>query len=398
MLSRSIVFFNKRCSVTSKKLDDRPTVLVFTTVLLPYSQTFIRDHVTSLRIFSPLLIGLKRVPGLNLDGIRTEIIADSAVQRYLLYWFGISRKLDQIIAQTGSRLIHCHFVDGGALLARYCKRRAIPMIVTVHGSDVLRKDAGGLKTWPRNFLKKRSFKITSLFLPVSNFLMSAALRAGIPVERTRLHVLGIPLMRAPTVPRLANPPVILFVGRIVKKKGLRFLLEAAALLKTEGVQFIIKVVGDGPERPSLEAYATSLGLPVTFMDVLAPDEVRDEMDRADIYCMPSTQAEDGDNEGLPIVSMEAQSRMLPVVAFNQGPTPEAIEHGKSGILVEDRNSVELAAALKSLIDSAELRLSMGREARLLAEERFDIHTQAQKLEAIYQEVLGQMPKLAQVAP
>jgi len=178
------------------------------------------------------------------------------------------------------------------------------------------------------------------------------------------------------------------VGRLVEKKGLPYLVDAVSQLAVSDRRFEVRIVGSGPMRASAEARSNTVNLPVKFLGALAPEQVRAEMDRADIFCLPSTVAADGTNEGLGLVLIEAQSRSLPVVAFDQGPIPEAVANGTSGILVADKDASALAGALASLIDEPDRRHKMGQAGRRLAEERFDIAKQTLQLEELYADLLA----------
>ena len=107
--------------------------------------------------------------------------------------------------------------------------------------------------------------------------------------------------------------------------------------------------------------------------------------------MPSIEAEDGNNEGLPIVSLEAQAAELPVVAFDQGPVPEAIRADVTGLLARDRSAEDLAACLERLLRDPQLRQSMGEQGRRHVETNFDIARQSRVLEDIYERVLAGRP-------
>lgn len=365
-----------------------PTVLVFTTVILPYSQTFIRDHVAYLRRYRPILVGFKKVDGLDLGDLTTATIATNPLARWLLYWLGISPELDRLVRANNAALVHAHFLDGGALIARYCARRRLPLITTIHGSDILRERAPTAASRLRDQLHRSALKTTTRFLAVSDWLLRQAVAKGVPATQVERHYLGIPVATGEPAEREGEPATILFVGRLVEKKGLLFLMEALRLLSVRGKPYRCRIVGAGELRERLETMARESNLPVTFTGSLPSDVVREEMDRADIFCMPSTAAADGDNEGLGLVFVEAESHGLPVVSFDQGPIPEAVAKGETGLLVEDRNVEALADALAGLLDDPVLRRRMGVAGRVLVENRFDIVQQSRALETIYDRVVG----------
>lgn len=365
------------------------SVLVYTAELLPYSETFVRDHVASLKRTNAILVGAKRVAGLSTEGIETALLPNSRRDRILLWLMGISPALDRLVSDHRVELLHAHFADAGARLARYARRRGLPLVVTLHGSDVLRRPGRGPGHLVTRLLWWRLMKAADLFLPVSDHLARKAECRGFPRSKLRRHYLGIPLFPASQATAANDvPPNILFIGRLVEKKGLTYLLEACGVLARRGRDFRVTVIGDGPLLESCRAQAEPMGERARFMGRLSPERVREELRAAQILCMPSIEAADGDNEGLPIVSLEAQAAGVPVVAFDQGPVPEAVRSNSTGLLAKDRSAEDLAACLERLLDDPGLRSQMGRQGRLRVEEGFDIDRQSEELEHIYDEVLA----------
>ncbi|MBV9527254.1 glycosyltransferase, partial [Sphingomonas sp.] len=267
----------------------RPAVIVFTPVLLPYSETFIRSHVEAFRRYRPVLTGLRRTDGLDLRGLETATIAASTRERLLLYWLGRSAQLDRLVDTQGVKLVHCHFADAGGLLAAYCRRRKIPLIVTIHGSDILRDRRTTLGSWLRHRLFRLARDTAALFLPVSNWLRGEAIKL-IPADKCVRHYLGIPLQPRRSGRRPDGVVTILFVGRLVAKKGVPYLIEAVRELVSRNYEFQVRIVGDGPLSAGARDAASADNLPITFTGALPPDHVLAEMDEADIFCLPSTQA------------------------------------------------------------------------------------------------------------
>ncbi len=162
----------------------------------------------------------------------------------------------------------------------------------------------------------------------------------------------------------AGGPVILSVARQYRRKDTATLLAAlpAVFRRHPGVR--VRIVGGGPELPSLVARARALGLDgaVRFLGEV-PDErqVRREYFAADLFCLPSLQ------EGFGIAFLEAMAAGLPVVAAAAGAVPELVPDGEAGLLVPPRDPEALAAALVRLLDDAELRHRFGAAGRRRAE-------------------------------
>src|SRR5206468_2446758 len=92
----------------------RGNVLVFTAELLPYSETFVRDHVASLARGSAILVGAKSIAGLPTEGLETALLPDSRWSRIQLWLTGKSKALDRLVEERKITLIHAHFADAGA--------------------------------------------------------------------------------------------------------------------------------------------------------------------------------------------------------------------------------------------------------------------------------------------
>jgi glycosyltransferase involved in cell wall biosynthesis len=363
------------------------TVLVFAAELLPYSETFVRDHVASLRR-GAVLVGAKAVTGLSTEGLETALLPNSRWSRILLWLTGISPTMDRLVAAHDVKLLHAHFADAGARLAQYARRRGLPLVVTLHGADVLRRPERTAGALMNRLLWGRLMRSAALFLPVSDYLARKAVERGFPEAKLRRHYLGIPL----TPPLLRQPseapPAILFIGRLVEKKGLPYLFDACSILARRGHDFRLRIVGDGPLLESCRERAEALEGRVSFAGRLPPEQVREELRQAQIVCMPSIEAADGDNEGLPIVALEAQAAGLPIVAFDQGPVPECLRANATGLLARDRSAEDLASSLERLLEDPELRRRLGHDGRRHVEENFNIERQSEELERIYDGVLA----------
>jgi glycosyltransferase involved in cell wall biosynthesis len=157
------------------------------------------------------------------------------------------------------------------------------------------------------------------------------------------------------------------------------------VLQGKGIRGVF--VGTGPLDGYLRNIARDRNLPIELRGALPHAAVLEEMKAAAIFCMPSTQAADGDNEGLGLVFLEAQMLGVPVVAFRQGPVPEAVIDGETGLLATDRDAQDLARALATLLDDPDLRQRMGHNGQKFVRATFDLTQQAGRLEDIYDAVL-----------
>jgi glycosyltransferase involved in cell wall biosynthesis len=206
-------------------------------------------------------------------------------------------------------------------------------------------------------------------------LVSEALRAeaGGVLARAPVIPMGVDLVRFH--PRFAvsacfsqwcgDRPVLLFVGRLVEKKGLSVLLRALTepALKATGAHLV--VVGDGPLRPRLETCREALGLHdrVHFLPPAGHGRLPALYASADVFCAPSVVAANGETDGLPAVILEASACATPSVSTPVGGITELIEDGVNGLLVPPGDHVALARAAARLINDDALRNRLGRAAR-----------------------------------
>jgi glycosyltransferase involved in cell wall biosynthesis len=109
-------------------------------------------------------------------------------------------------------------------------------------------------------------------------------------------------------------------------------------------------------------------------------------------CVPSMEAASGDAEGLPNVVLEAMAEGAPVVASRHAGIGEAVEDGRTGLLVPPGDATALAAALRRLLDAPDTARAMGQEARRVALDRFDAMTQSRRLEEIFRDIIANGPR------
>ncbi len=158
--------------------------------------------------------------------------------------------------------------------------------------------------------------------------------------------------------------LILSVGRLTPKKGFEDLVDACALLARRGVRFRCEIVGEGRLQASLESAIESHGLQdrVRLRRFVPQEQLPELYARAGVVAVPSRVMEDGNRDGIPNVLLEAMATGAPVVACEVGGIPEAVEHGKDGLLSPSADAGALAAALQVLIEHPERARELGRSA------------------------------------
>lgn len=182
--------------------------------------------------------------------------------------------------------------------------------------------------------------------------------------------------------RPPGPPRILFVGRFDPRNALGDLLEAAAILKGEGREFTVQVIGDGPARPVYERKARSLGIwdRVEWLGLLNEERPRFYRE-ADVMAAPCVLASFG------VVLLEALASGTPVVAADNVGFRQVIRGDVPGRFVPPHDPAELARGLAEVLDDPARAEEIARRGRIAVEAEFDWPRVTDRIEEIYLEVL-----------
>jgi glycosyltransferase involved in cell wall biosynthesis len=177
--------------------------------------------------------------------------------------------------------------------------------------------------------------------------------------------------------------VILFVGKLHAVKGVNYLIQAMNVIRQKEPKTRLILVGDGEERRDLEKLTSSLNLAdsVTFVGKVPNEKVPQYMAAADIFVLPSL------SEGFPMVIVEAMASGLPIVTTNVTGLPEIVHNGENGLLVEPKNSVELAEKILLLLQDDELRGDIAQNNRQRAKD-YTWEKVVDNLEEVYQKVVA----------
>ena len=182
---------------------------------------------------------------------------------------------------------------------------------------------------------------------------------------------------------LGNEPCVLFVGSLIPRKGLPFLVEAAKKVVKDQADTKFLIVGDGPLRNQLSDSLKTANLSGNFKFIgnLKDDVLPAVYNCADVFVLPSIQ------EGQGIVLLEAQASGKPVVAFDIGGVNETVQNKETGLLVNQGNVDALADALLKLLTDKALREKMGSNGRKFVSENYTWDICAQKMLKVYLEAL-----------
>ena len=359
------------------------------------SETFIREQAEKLEVYEPIFILctlLKEIEFHNISISDNDCFKVKQLH-HLITASPISLlnkdRLDEL------SLIHAHFGPDSIYAMRLSDKLNIPFIVTFYGYDatVSRKDMwlSGNPSFYQFLLNEEELKKkASVFIAFSSFLQKKLLERGYPKEKIVLLNSGIDTQKFSPKTQASDERYILSVGRHTEKKGIDTLLKAFARIQHKHPDISVIQVGTGKLSSELQALAKELGIEnkVRFLGAKPNELVQDLMRGAEIFCLPSQTAKNGDSEGLPLVILEAAASAIPIVATLHSAIPDAVIDGKNGFLVPEKDHSALAEKLDILLSDCTLTKNMGEAGREFICENFDIRKQTRKLEEIYDEVIA----------
>lgn len=246
-----------------------------------------------------------------------------------------------------------HFGYAGALANKLRELGVLKgkQATVFHGADISRRHI--LDEHKLDYVNL--FKQSELMLPISHLWENKLIEMGCPREKVHVTRMGIEPEKFNFTPRAAfhQPLRIVSVARLTEKKGLDVAVKASEILRDKGGQFQFTIIGNGEQDGIMREHIARAGLEdcVTMPGFKPQNEIREALNEADIFLLPSKTASDGDMEGIPVALMEAMAVGLPVVSTYHSGIPELIENDVSGWLVAENNAEALAETL--------LRLSRG---------------------------------------
>ena len=382
----------------SKSLNKK-NIITFREILLPDTETFIESQTSSLSKHENHFVGLRLArKGLKIVSSPTftvnNVVIGGHIKEYIFKRTGII--LNSFIKNLKSinpLLCHAHFGPDAIYAMRISKHLNIPLVVTFHGYDATTLSQ---PTSTNNFKQKQYFKQrhaliehTKIFIAVSAFIKSKLLEQGFPEDKIIVHHIGINTNYYKPDLNIQRQNTVLFVGRLVEKKGCQYLIKALSLISKNIPDLKLIVIGEGPLRPELEKQASESSISYEFMGYQSSDVVKQWMCKSRVLCVPSITADNGDSEGFGMVFAEAQAVGTPVVSFQSGGIVEAVLHKKTGLLAKEKDVTKLSQYINTLLTNSELWLEYSNAGRKRVLEEFDLKKQTAKLEEIYQSITKQ---------
>ena len=376
-------------------MNDGPVAIIYRDFLLPRSETFILSQAEAMRRFCPYYVGLYGVDELKMPRDRVITVNNGGISGKLrsgmFTRMGVEPAIAWRVWRKHPSLIHAHFGVDGSRVMSLAKLLRVPLVVTFHDYDVTTTDEALLKkgSYSWRYIRRRDAlkRMAHLFIAVSEHIRQKALERGFPETKIRVHYIGVNTEFFHPRPDIQREPIVLFVGRLVEKKGCADLIRAMTQVQRMYPSLELVVIGDGPLRVELEQQAAvSLGR-YRFLGAQPAEVIRDWLNRSRVFCSPSVTDRAGETEGLPIVILEAQAMGTPVVATWHAGIPEAVVHGQTGLLADEHDHTELSRHILRLAEDENLCRKFSAAALDRTERLFDLQTQTSRLEDLYQEVI-----------
>ena len=293
---------------------------------------------------------------------------------------GAFGRLWRLLRQRRPALLHTWMFHANVPGRLFGRLAGVPVIISSERTM-------GQEGWGRRFLNRLTSPLADRIICVSQNVADFAQQViGLPADKLVVIQNGIDTayFRPAAMPAHKAPGqmTIGYVGRLQKVKGVDLLIAAFAQLMAKYPTIQLHLVGDGSEREVLTAQVQQLGLEqnVHFLGVRA--DVADLYQTFDLFVLPSLW------EGMPNVVLEAMACGVPVVATNTGGTPEIVQHGKTGLLVEPGHATLLYEAMSMLIADTALHCQLVQAGRPYVEQTRSINQTIAKTVLLYEQLLA----------
>jgi glycosyltransferase involved in cell wall biosynthesis len=277
----------------------------------------------------------------------------------------------RLVRERRIEVVHAHWLLPQGLVAWQLHRRfGIPYIVTSHGGDLF-----GLRGKLAAAMKRRVAADCSAMTVVSTAMRDEAARIGLHPPMLEVLPMGVDLQQrfVPDPAQARAHDELLFVGRLVPKKGLAYLLDAMPLVIAQRPQVRLVIAGFGPEQAGLQARASQLGIAdrIEFTGATPQSELPTLYRRASVFVAPFIRDSSGDQEGLPVALMEAVGCGCPVVVGDVAGVRDLLGEAAGDMCVRPEDSAALAAAILAALRDPEAAAMRALQVRDAAAARVD---------------------------
>ena len=286
-------------------------------------------------------------------------------------------------------VVQCHFGPNGNLgiLLKDLGVFSGKIITVFHGYDMSKYIYEHGRNVYNNLYGKGDY-----FLPISERWKNELISLGCREDKIKVHHMGIDPHKynhANRKSKYEGKIKILTIGRFVEKKGIRYGIEAVGTVMREHADLEYRIIGDGPLRNDVEDIISNMNLrgKVILLGWKSQKEIIDFIKDSDILLAPSVTGQDGDQEGIPVVLMEAMAMGIPVVSTDHSGIPELVKDGVSGFLAPEKDVAALADKIKQCIEARGSWPDIGAEGCKTIFNEYNIHDLNVKLTGIYENLV-----------
>jgi len=322
----------------------------------------------------------------NIWGYAASLRADIELKKrvYFLIPSVVISSLYHLFHLTSGKnydLLHAHWVlPNGPLAAPIASLRNLPLVISLHGSDVFMAERGRLYS----YLAGKAFRKADWISACSDDLRLRALKLGAPEDKIETIPYGVDLDRFKKDPSAkqfvadylnmpSDTKIIFTAGRLVYKKGFEYLIKALPRILSYSDKVRVVIAGEGDLKNELKQLSRSLNVEqyVILPGSLAHNIIPKFYSASDVIVVPSVRDEWGNVDGLPNVLMEALASGRPIIASRIAGIPQVIHHEENGLLVEEKNPQQLSEAIIKVLKSNKLGQQLSQKAREKCCQNFD---------------------------
>ncbi|MDP8298205.1 MAG: glycosyltransferase, partial [Candidatus Orphnella occulta] len=292
------------------------------------------------------------------------ILANMGRNKFLMFqlpflFFSLFYNLIKIVKKEKIDIINSHWIIPQGLVCALVKKfLRVRHVLTIHSAGIFTlKRQGALGRAIARYIIRRC----DLVIPVSCYIKTTL--DGMVSEKYNYKIIPMgvdieffnrdkPEDILPVLRETGKKLKLLFVGKMIEKKGLKFLLEALSILKQRGRDFKLDVIGGGPLKENIESYVKTLNLSadISFSGWVLNRRLPELYDSCDIAVVPSVFDSKQETEGMPVVILEAMAMGAPVLASDISGIPDIVEHGYNGWLIRPGDSSAIAGQIDEIYD------------------------------------------------
>ena len=302
------------------------------------------------------------------------------------------RTARRVARAVGATVLHGHWVVPGGFMVRMAGLAPLPVVISLHGSDVYVAERHA----PVGAAARWAFRGAAWVTACSADLRDRAVALGANAARCDVLPYGVDARRFAPAPeaRVAcraqlgvdpSTPIVFTAGRLVRKKGLEYLVDGTVPLARRWPSLRVVIAGGGDLEDELRARARHAGVAghVVFLGPISQADMPRWLAAADVVAVPSVRDDAGNVDGLPNVVMETLASGTPLVATPAGGIASVVEDGRTGRLVPERDAEALARAIGSVLADPASARDLGRAARQLVNDRYTWEHVAERFEHIF---------------